>query len=453
MSLKKTNNTYDIIIIGGGIAGIYTAYQITKQFKNTNFLVIEGSNRFGGRVHTINQLEAGAGRFSHNHKFLMELIDELGLKNKLNAVTAKAEYFPTHKSTTPTTESTSLFSKLLEWYLKKTPNHLTELIAKVVVSSKIEKREYLQSVSFTQYAKTILNSEEIKYVHDAFGYYSELVIMNAYDAIQLIENLDPRNKFYVLKGGLSQVIDKMMEYIQKKTHTNPFIKNQSVVDIQIQEDNIAPTYIVKCNKNQTYHANKVICALPKQVIETIPIFQTKSILTNLHKIKCAPLCRIYSKFAPSCINDVNKKFKKNEVWFKNLPKFTTNNYLRMVIPISVENGTIMISYTDNKFADYWYHLYSKKGIAAVNSKIAELIKESTDIDIPEPLETFVYYWPCGVGYWGVCADSHKISQKMMKPFIKEEIYVCGEHYSERNQQWMEGALETSKTVLDMMITK
>jgi hypothetical protein len=453
MSLKKTNNTYDIIIIGGGIAGIYTAYQITKQFKNTNFLVIEGSNRFGGRVHTINQLEAGAGRFSHNHKFLMELIDELGLKNKLNAVTAKAEYFPTHKSTTPTTESTSLFSKLLEWYLKKTPNHLTELIAKVVVSSKIEKREYLQSVSFTQYAKTILNSEEIKYVHDAFGYYSELVIMNAYDAIQLIENLDPRNKFYVLKGGLSQVIDKMMEYIQKKTHTNPFIKNQSVVDIQIQEDNIAPTYIVKCNKNQTYHANKVICALPKQVIETIPIFQTKSILTNLHKIKCAPLCRIYSKFAPSCINDVNKKFKKNEVWFKNLPKFTTNNYLRMVIPISVENGTIMISYTDNKFAEYWYNLYSKKGIAAVNTNIAKLIKESTDIDIPEPLETFVYYWPCGVGYWGVCADSHKISQKMMKPFIKEEIYVCGEHYSERNQQWMEGALETSKTVLDMIITK
>ena len=76
MSLKKTNNTYDIIIIGGGIAGIYTAYQITKQFKNTNFLVIEGSNRFGGRVHTINQLEAGAGRFSHNHKFLIDDLEE-----------------------------------------------------------------------------------------------------------------------------------------------------------------------------------------------------------------------------------------------------------------------------------------------------------------------------------------------------------------------------------------
>ena len=108
-----------IIIIGGGIAGIYTAYQITKQFKNTNFLVIEGSNRFGGRVHTINQLEAGAGRFSHNHKYLMELIDELGLKNKLNLATAKAEYFPINKSTNPITESPTLFSKLLEWYLKK----------------------------------------------------------------------------------------------------------------------------------------------------------------------------------------------------------------------------------------------------------------------------------------------------------------------------------------------
>lgn len=449
MSQTKTNHPYDIIIIGGGIAGIYTAYQITKQFKNTNFLVIEGSNRFGGRIHTINNLEAGAGRFSHQHKLLMELIDELGLKNKLNVATAKSEYFPIDKSDIPT-ESTTLFSKLLEWYLKKTPNHLTELIAKVVVSSKIEKREYLQSVSFTQYAKTILNSEEIRYMHDAFGYYSELVIMNAYDAIQLIENLDPRNKFYTLKGGLSQVIDKMMEYIQKKTHQNPFIKNHTVMDIQIQDDNLTHKYIIKCNKNQTYLANKVICALPKQVVETIPIFQTKTILSSLHKIKCAPLCRIYSKFAPSCINDVNKKFKKNEVWFKNLPKFTTNNYLRMVIPISVEKGLIMISYTDNKFAEYWYNLYSKKGIAGVNTKIAELMKESTDIDIPEPLETFVYYWPCGVGYWGVGANSHKISQKMIKPFIEEEIYVCGEHYSERNQQWIEGALDTSQSVLDTL---
>jgi len=35
---------------------------------------------------------------------------------------------------------------------------------------------------------------------------------------------------------------------------------------------------------------------------------------------------------------------------KGMPKLTTNNNLRMIIPISEKNGVIMISYTDNKFA-------------------------------------------------------------------------------------------------------
>jgi hypothetical protein len=119
----------------------------------------------------------------------------------------------------------------------------------------------------------------------------------------------------------------------------------------------------------------------------------------------------------------------------------------MVIPINSSKGTIMISYTDNKFAEYWNELFKKKGIEKLNEKIAENIKESTNIDIPKPMDTMVYYWSCGVGYWGIGADSEEISQKMIKPFQEDEIYICGEHYSEKNQQWMEGALETSISVL------
>ena len=162
----------------------------------------------------------------------------------------------------------------------------------------------------------------------------------------------------------------------------------------------------------------------------------KTIQSDLNKIECAPLCRIYSKF-------------KDKAWIKNLPKFTTNNNLRMVIPINPTKGTIMISYTDNKYADYWNHLYKTKGIHIVDEKIAEYIKESTNINIPKPVETMVYYWTCGVGYWGIGADSHKISQKMIKPFETDEVYICGEHYSENNQQWIEGALETSISVIKL----
>jgi monoamine oxidase len=128
-----------------------------------------------------------------------------------------------------------------------------------------------------------------------------------------------------------------------------------------------------------------------------------------------------------------------------MPKFTTNNNLRMVIPISESDGVIMISYSDNKYADGWNRLYKSGGVDAVNRELARLMKKSTGIDIPAPLSTRVFHWPCGVGYWGIGADS---SQFPLQPDMGVPIYLCGEHYSGESQQWMEGALETAKRVVE-----
>jgi monoamine oxidase len=125
----------------------------------------------------------------------------------------------------------------------------------------------------------------------------------------------------------------------------------------------------------------------------------------------------------------------------------------MVIPINAKKGIIMISYSDNKYADFWYRLYQKNK----NELIQELRKEilqTTGKIIPEPMEIHVFYWPCGVGYWGIGANSEEISRKMIQPLTKHpNIYCCGEHFSEKNQQWMEGALETSQKVIDRINTK
>jgi protoporphyrinogen oxidase len=62
------SNIYDIIILGGGIAGIYTTYKLLQKDPNLSIIVLEATNRFGGRVYTAKYgLEAGAGRFSRCH--------------------------------------------------------------------------------------------------------------------------------------------------------------------------------------------------------------------------------------------------------------------------------------------------------------------------------------------------------------------------------------------------
>jgi monoamine oxidase len=78
---------YDIIIIGSGMSGLYTAYNIKKSSPNTSFLILEKYKKqwIGGR--TSNEMfygteivtGAGIGR-KKKDKLLHKLLDELDLK-------------------------------------------------------------------------------------------------------------------------------------------------------------------------------------------------------------------------------------------------------------------------------------------------------------------------------------------------------------------------------------
>lgn len=44
--------SYDVLVVGGGIGGLYTAWRLMKN-TNLTVCVLEASQRFGGRFHTI----------------------------------------------------------------------------------------------------------------------------------------------------------------------------------------------------------------------------------------------------------------------------------------------------------------------------------------------------------------------------------------------------------------
>jgi monoamine oxidase len=469
---------YDFVIVGGGIGGLYTAYKLHLQFPKKTILVLEKSNYLGGRVFTYRDkymtVEAGAGRFSDKHTKLLKLIHDLGLDSKIVHITGSLGYAPAdgtnsiynsfadtpvvakslmrktvnsirqyssiHGNPLPLLESMGMTA--LDASLGSSNVPISGLIAKVVLTSKGELTEKLQNISFIDYAKQVLkNDSEVQLIVDAFGYYSELVIMNAHDAIQLMDLLGPSNRFYTMNGGLDQIIEKLVLRLDNKYVK--ILKNKTVSDIVLDVDEKTNDMFFEIFISENVRrvvARVCICALPLWALKKLTI--SRHFAPLLKNVLCAPLCRIYSKFAVDADGDV---------WFKNMPKLTTNNNLRMIIPISEKEGVIMISYTDNKFAKYWKRVYDKYGVDGVDSRIAKLIKESTGMDIPKPLKTKVCYWDCGVGYWGLGANSAVVSQSILKPFCDFSFYVCGEHFSEKFQQWMEGALETSeKVVLDIV---
>ena len=73
----------NVIIIGAGLSGLTTAYNLKK--KNVSFKILEAQNRLGGRIETIQgvintPMDLGATWFNDNHVSLMTLINELEIE-------------------------------------------------------------------------------------------------------------------------------------------------------------------------------------------------------------------------------------------------------------------------------------------------------------------------------------------------------------------------------------
>lgn len=72
---------YDVAIIGAGLSGIYSLDQILSNNPNTKVLILEASNRIGGRLRTVDGNDFGATWcWPNNDKFVMKIVQEFGVQ-------------------------------------------------------------------------------------------------------------------------------------------------------------------------------------------------------------------------------------------------------------------------------------------------------------------------------------------------------------------------------------
>lgn len=439
---------YDTIIVGGGISGLYAGLLILRKNPKHRLLILEKECYLGGRVLTYTDkymnVEKGGARFNEYHKRMLDLVASYKLESQLVEISGDAVFYP-EKYSNEDPQQMTFFESLINpvgvlmnvLSESISPMPIVPLIARVIIYSKLMSRSYLISHTFVQLAEEILSKEEVSTILGGFGYYTELVEMNARDAIALMEGgLNPSNKFYVLGGGLSQLIAKMTAELNRGTHR--VLTNVDVASIDYQSNH----FLIKAKSGKKFYGLGCICALPREAAQRLDIF--RPIFGMLNKILCFPLCRIYSKFDMT---------NRDNAWIRDLPKITTNNALRIVIPIDSDSGVIMSSYTDHHFADAWLKTYQTEGIKGVNKELQRLYGEMLGHAIPAPISTKVFHWKCGVGYWGVGADSDLIAEAVQQPITGVPLYLCGEHYSAKNQQWIEGALETAEEVVKKYMEK
>ena len=457
---------YDYLIVGVGISGLYTAYNLNKKYPSAKICILEATQYIGGRLHSIKYdgliMDGGGARFNTDQHRIVSLIKELDLWDKVVQLNTDSTFKPVYSS--------SLKTKSLEKYKyleSKFPTlddfiiYMKKYIKEKKISSKQLINTTILDFALLHFSKEYPHIKE--YLINIYPYYSELAILNAVEGINLFSNeLAKKTKYFMLNGGLEQLAETIYNKLRELKETKKCIidiyKETSVLEINegfcMKKTNQIGYIIITDNKGKElqFLANKVILTIPKNKLINIKIKPNISntklsaklsakltqLLKNINSVQNEPLYRIYARYP------LDKK--NHKVWFDGLGKIVTNLPIKYIIPVNYDKGVIMISYTDSKFADYWVKQVSEGTFEnTLNTQLKQLFP---DIDIPKAKWFKHCPWISGAGYWKKGYDRKVIMPKMIEPLgRKNNLYICGENYSS-HQAWVEGSLETSDMVLE-----
>ena len=445
-------NEYDYIVVGAGISGLYTAYRLTKKYPKSKICILEATSYIGGRLHSIKYdgliIDGGGARFNTEQHRIISLIKEVGLWNKVVPITSDITYKPVNNmsllNSFPTIDDFIVF-------MKKYIKHNTI------------KRDTLINTTILDFATKYFSKEypDIKqHLINIYPYYSELGVLNSVEALNLFSNeFSNKTKYFILNGGLEQLAETIynkLKYLKKNNSCSIDIyKETPVLEIstQVQEETETKTnttYKLITSDNKAFIAKNLILTMPKNKLLQIKFklnsnysnpntkIKLKTLMYNINSVQNEPLYRIYARYP------LDKKTHK--VWFDGIGKISTNLPIKYVIPVNSEKGVIMISYTDSKFARYWFKKMAEGSFeVTLNKQLKQLFP---DKDIPKAKWYKHCPWISGAGYWKKGYDRKVIMPQMIEPLGKNSnLYICGENYSS-HQAWVEGSLETADMVLD-----
>ena len=403
MSIKY----FDIIIIGSGMAGLYSAYNIKKTNPNTSFLVLEKYKKewIGGR--TSNEMfygteivtGAGIGRKSKD-KLLYKLL------NNFNLHTSEFSVDPQYSTLIEHTD------------VKKTINQL-----------KRELNKYKgKQVTFKQFATNILGEKEYKKFLISVGYtdYENEDVFDTLYNYGMDDNSCCWKAFHV---PWHKMVLKLYHYIGEKH----FKFSNNVVSIhKISEQPCR--FQINIENGTHYLCNKVIVA---STIDTIRKLLPMPIYND---IEGQPFLRLYAKFSKKSIPIMTEYVKGYTI---------VPGPLQKIIPMDPDNGVYMIAYSDNNNA-----LTLKKHLKNTieNRELYEMLLEKS-LGIPNDSLHITalkdFYWPIGTHYYKplnkeLYSSRDEFIDKAQHP--EKGVLVVGEAISQ-NQGWTEGALESVKSVL------
>jgi hypothetical protein len=412
------NDTWDMIIVGAGLAGLRVGIETLKQLPHLRVAILEQYDYVGGRVFTFRKhipsvgkisWESGAGRIYKHHKKVLSLLESYDLHTL--PIHSKADYLPT--SNMEVTDNR--FSDLIPVYLEPLRALDPAILAKHTLDELLYK---------------IIGPQAAKNFYLQFPYFSEIHCLRADIALESFHSeMSSNTGFVVCKEGLSSLTDAMhQEFISLG---GSVIFNTTLKRITYHADR-QELHCTANNSPITYSVPIAVLALHHAALQQIDGIRTYDVLQHL---RMEPLLRIYAIFPT----------KKGVSWFSGMPHTVTDSPIRYMIPIDPSRGIIMISYTDGNDTKHWMK-YGTNNEKHVMQEIKRLFPNKV---IPDPIYFKEHAWNNGCTYWlpgsyDVKEASHQSLHPMPQKF--PGLFMCGESFA-IHQCWMESALDQADKLL------
>ena len=396
--------SFDIVIIGGGISGLYILDQLTSKFSDLKIKLLERESRLGGRIRTKYyqngdvKFETGPWRFHHSHQRLRTLLDKYQLKYRQNSSSHSNSYL----------ESKYMCSKEKKETLKKN-----------IINPGLSYRDVSLLNHKTCLSRQKENLSKIPLIMDSAS--------KPYDV-----NLSYQGKYFVVNQGFSELVSRMSQKLDQYIETNCLVE-----DVHKKRDN----YHIQLRKRSgnNYTQKKIKCkylflCLPPKECFNWSIIQ-ENLLPLVHSVGTIPLHHIYG------YSNQISNFHQNRFYLK------SDTEISQVISGDFNNNWFQISYSAGENARFFYRLKQTK--PQLLGKILREKLSELEIRIPiTKIETF--YWEEAIHYWKPAFDFN-IIKSMNKsvyphPVNLPGLFYAGEAFS-TIQGWIEGSLETSQLAL------
>jgi len=375
--------SYDVAIIGGGIAGLYANYLLTK--KKHKCIVLEKNSTVSGRVreHDFHgtKLKCGAGIIVPENKSLVKLLKKLDMKVEFSPAGIKDLIVPAFDMNV----AVKTVKKVYKTMIKK---DLLTLTAREILYKYFEK-DFADNF--------ILHSEFEDYLEGSFEY-----LMKYYP----IADLD-NQPFESMGGQWAELVDKL---------TLPNIKTDYEVKTIEKKGNV---FLI----NGDIQTKQVIFAVTITALENIKCIGFK--LPNISEyVGSTPFSRVYAYYKDGYT--------------------MTDGYVKVggIVDkvIQINKNIVMASYADGPKAVFWGGV--KKLPLTDQKKIVKDKLEDVGMNFGTPDDIFIAHWSIGIHYikpYGKFKTIDTLLDKLSRPC--KNVYIIGEMLSKR-VGYVDGALQS-----------